>query len=51
MEGACPIKKALFVQIIAMNDDGDNVAAISQNDADPYEAFTACQAVIDARGV
>ena len=50
MEGACPIKKALFVQIIAMNDDGNNVAAIYQNGADPYEAFNACQAVIDSQG-
>lgn len=45
-----PDKKALFVQIISMNDDGDNVAAISRNGADPYEAFTACQAVIDGLG-
>ena len=45
-----PDKKALFVQIISMNDDGDNVAAISRNDADPYEAFTVCQAVIDGPG-
>ena len=39
------------MQIIAMNDDGNNVAAIYQNGADPYEAFNACQAVINSRGV
>ena len=39
------------MQIIAMNDDGNNVAAIYQNGADPSEAFNACQAVINSRGV
>ncbi len=40
----------LYMPIIAMDDYGDGIAAVCQDGADPYEAFNACQAVIDSQG-
>lgn len=52
IEGVLPseneIVTLLYMPVIAMDDYGDGIASICTLGADPYQAFTSCQTIIDA---